>query len=208
MPSASGIVAKINAKQVDEDQFGNSFLRSFKIEGDDRWFGLGKGKNEKFNIKVGKDFYSVQEGDEIEFMFDVSEYNGKEYCNVKSSKVVLRSKGGGGASPAKSAASAAAAPKQASAAPTAPRASDAGIKVGHAINNAVQIAIASGMQTDMAEIAAFARDILKLSKKLEGEYMSIVTDAPVAEAPATKAEKPKAQEPAKPVSEFDDDIPF
>lgn len=209
MASASGIVAALSSKEVAEDQFGNKFLRSFKLEGDDKWYALGKGKNEKFNIKKGKDFYAVQEGDEIEFMYEVNEYNGKDYYNVKSSNVRLVSSGVGSVS--KPAGKPAAAPAKAAPASTpVARAGDAGIKVGHAINNAVQVCVAAGDTSDAA-IEAVAVRILRLSKKLETAYLDIVADAPAA---APEPEKPKAKakpvddEPPKSVADFDDDVPF
>ena len=73
----------------------------------------------------------------------------------------------------------------------------AGIKVGHAINNAVQLAIAS-KDTSLKAIHGHAVDILALSVKLEGQFEQIVgkADAVLAKAnanvgtPASEAAAP------------------
>lgn len=86
------------------------------------------------------------------------------------------------------------------------RSGDAGIKVGHAINNAVQLGVAAG-KTDIKSLHGFAVDILTLSRKLEGQYEQIVAVADkkiaagtVGAAPAEKsaATPEKAAETPKP----------
>jgi len=232
MAAASGIIARINIKETTPDNYGNTMLKSFKLENDDRWFGLGKSKGDTINIKKGADYVKLAEGDEIEFFYDETEYNGKTYFNAKSSGIKLVAKGTGQAQQQ-------AKPQAKSQAPAAKPASggstggtkapyEAGIKVGHAINNAVQLAVADGKPITASVLEAKAISILRLSKHLEDNFVSIMDgsygvqeDKPKA-APKKKPTLPPEPQPPEPeeepepqeekkvlsVADFDDDVPF
>lgn len=222
MSATKGTVAKIVVKESTVDQFGNNMLKSFKLDGDEKWYGLGKSKGDFINIKKGKDFLKLKEGDVIEFMYDESEYNGKTYYNTKSSNIKLVASGSGSLPSSQSVS-----PKAQATSNTTTFKSggyEAGIKVGHAINNAVQIAIHNG-DTSNEAIRQLAVQILRLSKEIESSYSEIVGGVSgeeeskeqvqqevvepkkVAPKPVQKGSVAKATAPAS-VVDFDDEIPF
>lgn len=74
-----------------------------------------------------------------------------------------------------------------------------GVEVGHAINNAVQIAIAQGVtgqdgKTNLKAIHGIAVDILTLSVKLKGQYEKIIAAASKAVAPKTAPAEQQQEE--------------
>jgi hypothetical protein len=89
-----------------------------------------------------------------------------------------------------------------------PWAGEKGTKIGHAINNAVQIACSLGTAGDLAAIHKLTCDILALSVVLEGQYDRIIESAAervkarqegttAATAPAPTPAAPAAEKPAK-----------
>lgn len=227
MAATSGIISRVSIKDTTPDNYGNDKLKSFQIEGDEKWYGLGKSKGDTINVKKGKDYVPVVVGDEIEFFYEESEYNGKTYYNAKSSQIKLVAKGTGQAQ-----AAAKSAPKPAASAPArsantggssgAKPPYEAGIKVGHAINNAVQLVCAEEGPITLAAIEQKAIAILKLSRRLEQGFESIFDNsyqplgtkaAPQPEPePEPEPEPTPEPEPEKPapasIADFDDDIPF
>lgn len=220
MPATTGIISKVFHKEIEEDDYGNIYRSAIKLEGDDNWYGLGGGKKPSANIKVSKDYYELREGDEVTIIYTT---NGK-YRNAKRSKITLesapqegkpssssgnRSSGGGSSSGGSG-------QRQGGGG----NSGLAGIKVGHALNNAVQLAIAEGNWTSEG-IREHAETILRLSVKLEADYESIISgDGPEPVADNAKTTAPKKRKPAKkaepepePEEEVDedpdaDDIPF
>lgn len=87
----------------------------------------------------------------------------------------------------------------------------AGVKVGHALNNAVQLAIASG-DTSLKTIYDHAVTILNVGYELENRFDSIIKAA--AERKHAAAEKVKAVPKVEPTpapatdTDFDDEVPF
>lgn len=79
--------------------------------------------------------------------------------------------------------------------------SNSGIKVGHAINNAVQLAVAKG-DTSLKAIHGHAVDIITLSVKLEGQFDRIIAVAQkkLAEATEGKPDVAASATPAKAAS--------
>lgn len=90
MAAASGIVEAISFKEQAEDDYGNVFRCSVKLD-DGEWYSFGGKKDERLSIKNGKDWHDVQVGDEIEFFYTE---NGK-FKNAKSSKTTLVAAGEG-----------------------------------------------------------------------------------------------------------------
>lgn len=88
-----------------------------------------------------------------------------------------------------------AAPAQRASAPAAANNQQAGIKVGHAINNAVQLACAKG-DTSLLTIHSLAADILALSVKLESQYGQIVGHAEERYQARVTANPTPAEQPA------------
>lgn len=111
-------------------------------------------------------------------------------------------------------------PTTGTAAPTsrAYTSNETGIKVGHALNNAVQLAIAD-KDTSEGNILDRAEQILSLSVSLEKDFSRIVSEAKEGnvkkqEAPPTpvrRGRKPNAAKQevvAESSDDFDDDLPF
>lgn len=223
MASTKGKIARISFKETTPDNYGNNVMKSFKLEGDDNWYGLGKGKGEVLKVKRGKEFVEVNEGDTVEFMYDESEWNGKIYYNTKSINIKLVAKGDGSSSVSSVSKGGSQTPSSTSPSQSKGGGYEAGIKVGHAINNAVQIAISTGDTSD-ANIRKISERILRLSKTLEAEYLEVVgtvgSEVPkeqvqskadeveeVAPKPVQKSAVAKTSAP-KSVVEFSDDLPF
>lgn len=208
MAAMQGVVSKVSIKSTDADQFGNDKLKSFQVEGSDVWYGLGKSKGETINIKKGTGYQPLEAGDSVEFFYETTDRNGKTYYNTKSTKITITAKGAGGSAPAQQSApkpqqqQAPAASAPARSAPAASGGSgnkapyEAGIKVGHAINNAVQLCIADGKPVTAAALEAKAISILKLSKHLEAKFVEIMdgtyTGMPKQEQAAAPEAAPKA----------------
>lgn len=196
MAVAEGVIEVVSSKEIPEDQYGNTFRRSFKLEGNDQWFGVGAGKKGDISIKVGSDWHTLSKGDVVEFMY---EQNG-QYANVKTTKITVKKNGGGAKAPAPSSTT------KTQAAPGRSGSFDSGIKTGHALNNAVQLAIAQG-KTDMVTIEKLAADILKLSRKIEQNFESYFAEE---KKDVKLPPEPKAKKEVKALADvdFDDDIPF
>lgn len=194
MAVAEGVIEVVSSKEIPEDQYGNTFRRSFKLEGNDQWFGVGAGKKGDISIKVGTDWHKLSKGDVVEFMY---EQNGA-YANVKTTKITVKKSGGGSNSSTPVA--------KAPASPGRSGSFDSGIKTGHALNNAVQLAIAQG-KTDMGTIEKLASEILNLSRKIEQNFESYFTDE---KKEVKLPPEPKAKKEVKTLADvdFDDDIPF
>lgn len=210
MPAVTGIISKVFHKEIEEDDYGNLYRSAVKLQDDDNWYGLGGGKKPSANVKVGKDYYELREGDEVTIIYTV---NGK-YRNAKRSKITLESEPQKGESPSRSGGGQSGGGK--SSAGSGNRASGgggsglAGIKVGHALNNAVQLSIAVGQDIgDPAVIREHAETILRLSVELEADYETIISGdspSPVADnAKTTPAKKRKPAQKAEPEPEDHDD---
>lgn len=198
MGHISGVVQAVSEKENKHPKFGTSYKIGLKI--DDSWYGAF------FKQSAAK--LGCVEG--ATATFD-TEQNG-EYENIvpKSLKIEAPEEGAADDAPAKSAGG------------KKPWAGERGTKIGHAINNAVNIAAAAGEANNLKAIHGYACDILALAVVLEGQYDRILesaaervkaktgTTAKAAdpepepsvvpekvEAPKQKAEAPKKAAPAK-----------
>lgn len=156
-----GIIEAANDKGAIKGKFGTQYRVSIKVDGE--WYnGFMNKSAESLGLEEGRlvTFTAVQKGD---------------FLNIdpKSLKV----------SPAPAEASGSKAPAQGKPAYSG-NSSTAGIKVGHAINNAVNLAIAEG-KTDLRTIHTHAARILALSVKLEAQFPTIVGKADEIYAKAT-----------------------
>lgn len=189
MAAMQGVVSKVSIKAVDADQFGNDKLKSFQLEGGDVWYGLGKSKGDTINIKKGTGYQPLEAGDSVEFFYETSARGDKTYYNTKSSKITITAKGAGAPAPQQQAPRQSAPQQQgqaqspasnnkagANAGGSAAKAPyEAGIKVGHAINNAVQLCIADGKPVTAVDLERKAISILLLSKHLEAKFVDIMS---------------------------------
>lgn len=199
---AKGLITRVSSKENAPNKFGKSWKIGIQLDEVDTWYNISFAKKDAEALGLVK-------GRVVSF-----EYSTDDYGNKIDPKTIEVSRE---AAPAKAAAS--------GGAPAGKSWSgEKGVKVGHAINNAVQLAIASG-DLELKNIHKFAVNILTLSVKLEGQYEAIIakaTDkaepapAPATDpAPAKPATKPKAAPkkaepaPAPEADAFeDDDIPF
>lgn len=161
-----GTVEAVKDDGGSKGKFGFQHKLGIKIDGD--WYG---GWTKKSAEDLG-----IEEGRTVSFEFTE---NG-QYKNFVEKTIKV----------SKSTESAPAAAGK----PTAAKADyTAGVKVGHAINNAVLLAIAA-KTTDMESIGKIAVDVLKLSARLESAYPAIADAANKAAAAKTKAAAPPAEE--------------
>lgn len=216
MPAYTGVIERIHSAELDEpDRFDNTFRTSIKLD-DGEWYGLGGGKKPEVNIKHDGGWHTLAEGDTVEVFYQV---NGK-YRNAKRSTITLKEAGEGGNSGGRPAAGGG--NKNTAVAGKAGGTRQggnqlAGIKVGHALNNAVNLAIAE-KDLSLSNIRVHAENIIRLSAELEADFEKI-TASPEPVADNAKTEKPKRKAPAKKSNpdpdpdefeddKFDDDIPF
>jgi len=190
----NGVIEKVYSKAGNpHPKYGISYNVGITVNGE-RYSAFLKQDASALGLEVGKtvSFSAVQSGEYLNF-------------DPKSLKV------SSGASVQNTSSAPAAAAK--------PYAGDKGVKIGHAITNAVNLAIAAGAFTNKA-IYDRAIDILLISAKIDARYEAIVAtnqealvEKPVESAKPKAAQKPKA-EPAPPKlapepDPFDDDeVPF
>lgn len=185
MSQIKGTIEAASCKEGnDHPKYGMSYQTSIKVKGE--WYGA-------FTRKTAEEL-GLGKGKLVSFTFTE---NGK-YKNFDPKSLAVST----------STAPAAASTSTSTSSGSAPARSgfnEAGVKVGHAINNAVQLAIAN-KATDLKSIHGLAVDILTLSVKLESQYEKVVTvakkkmdeaTAPAAEPEEAPAPKPKAKPAAK-----------
>lgn len=107
------------------------------------------------------------------------------------------------------------APRTGDGRPVVERPYDVGIKVGHAITNAVSIVGPIAVGDDEAayakSIEKWARFIIRISNKLNENFSTIAGNKPAAPAvvpPPTAPVAPPAPPAVNKVDDFDDDVPF
>jgi len=174
MSNIKGTIQSVSCKEGnDHPKYGMSYQTSVKIDGE--WYGA-------FTKKTA-DELGLEKGKLVSLTWT---QNGK-YKNFdpKSLSVAEREE-----APAASTPSA----KPASATTGTRWAGEVGTTVGHAINNAVQLAIAN-KTTDLKSIHGLAVDIITLHRKLSGQYELIVKRAEKLIAEATAKRKTEAAEP-------------
>ena len=187
MASVEGAVQRINIKQVDpEKNFGKDFKTSVLIN--NVWYDIGAAAQPKISVKHSQGWHEVAEGDVLEFMCESREYNGKTYWRKKGSIVF---KGSGGSPKVASAPST----SRTNTAPVAVKYNgDKGVKIGHAITNAVNICIAKATvhnnttNLNFDTIEEHAWEVLNLSERMNAEYdqkMSAVNGKAVESKPET-----------------------
>lgn len=174
MSQVKGTIEAVSCKEGNEHPtYGKSWQTSIKVN--DVWYGAF--------TKKDADGLGLSKGKLVTFTFTE---NGK-YKNFDPKSLVVSA----------SQAAPAAAPAAGKSGYSGNYGSNgAGIKVGHAINNAVQLAIAKG-DTSLKAIHGHAVDILALSVKLEGQFEQIVarSDSVIQKAGAN-AGQPAAEAPA------------
>ena len=167
----TGAIENIIAKEIEKPspkqvEYGYKFNLTLKIDG--KFFSCGGRKVNKLSIKKGNDYIDLGVGDEITFVYDIKQVEDKEFFNVSGTGISLLSKG----SP----------PAEPSFKPSFPTTvvhkpqvvhENVGVSVGHAVSNAVHLAIAKKQMTP-EDIESFAKDILLISKGLRDDYENIM----------------------------------
>ncbi len=146
-----GVAEAVSCKEGnDHPKYGMSYQTSIKVKGE--WYGA-------FTKKTA-DELGLEKGKLVSFTYTE---NGK-YKNFDPKSLAV---------------STTSTPSAASGSASAPARTgfnEAGVKVGHAINNAVLLAVAN-KDTSIKAIHGFAVDILTLSVKLDGQYDKIIAVA-------------------------------
>lgn len=173
-----GIVEQVNDRGAKKGRYGIQHQISIKVGGD--WYGgFTKKSAEDMGLEEGKlvTFTATQSGDYLNF--DAKTLKISSSPDSQGSSKAKASSGGsvGGSS------------------------SQAGIKVGHAINNAVQLAIAEGKAGDLKHIHKRAVGILALSVKLEAQFGGVVDKADEIYAKLTEEDSTQDEQPAEPKAE-------
>lgn len=163
-----GVVEQASCKQASDakSKYGASYQIGLKIDGE--WFnGLSKKTAEDLGL-----------GPDADVGFETYEKNGYTNIDMKSLEVYEESddppevkkdagrgnRQGGGRKSSGGSAKQGSAPK---------RDGNAGMAVGHAINNAVHLAVADG-DTSLEHIHSLSTKIIALSIKLQGQYSDLV----------------------------------
>ena len=90
-----GKIDKVFVKPLPEpDQYGNEYNVAIAMDG--TWYGLGRKKKDKVNIKVGNEWHRLSEGDVIEAVCEVVEKGDRVYNNIRTTDITLKSGGNGG----------------------------------------------------------------------------------------------------------------
>lgn len=170
-----GIIEQVNDRGAKKGRYGIQHQISIKVGGD--WYGgFTKKSAEDMGLEEGKlvTFTATQSGDYLNFDAKTLKVSSSAGTQSSSSKGKTSSGSAGGSS------------------------SQAGIKVGHAINNAVQLAIAEGKTGDLKHIHKRAVGILALSMKLEAQYAGVVDKADEIYAKLTEEDSTEAEQAAEP----------
>lgn len=168
----TGVINKVQVKQITEPskldlEYGNKFKISMEIG--DEFFLLGSGKYESVSVRRNGDYVKLEVGDKVTFAYEDKEFGGKPFKCVKRSAIILINKGSG-SPPEQQKAVSGSQPKVA----TSSVPYEAGIAVGHAINNAVHLLATGKGDVDLLRIKEVSKDILKISHDLKAEYADII----------------------------------
>lgn len=227
MDFVQGVIEQIYTKEIPADRFQNTWRRALKING--TFFGVGAGKKPVVSVKQGQEWIDLREGMTVKFM--VKERvggDGKTYYDKEGNITIVK-----GADGKVQEVASAPSTSRTNTAPVAVKYNgDKGVKIGHAITNAVNICVCRSTnlgsdELSPSKIEEVAWEILKLSEKMNVEYDEKMNGLS-AKAAESKPEMPKAStKPAatgpstsKPASRTnvaatqqdddfpDDDIPF
>lgn len=186
MPRITGTIERVASKPK-ETKYGKAYSIGIVVEGE--WY--------NFMDKKDANQLGLEEGASATFVYNDDDYghkiNGKTLKVAESAtrKTVPPSKRAGGFTSS----------------------GNAGVACGHAINNAVQMAVADG-DTTTENVYEHAVTILKLSVLLQGQYDKIVAsvnDKPKAKPepkPEPEVEQEVEQEQEEEEVDFSDEIPF
>jgi hypothetical protein len=185
----TGKVAKINFKEITnptdiDKQYDYKFKMYMEVcdESGNEFFTVGSGKDRRIPVQVNNKYESLQIGDTITFVYTENTFNDKIYKHVKRSAINVLERNANAPSNAVR--------KAGNSAVAAPAASnhEVGIAVGHAVNNAVHITLASLSKSELAnneKVAAKLRyeaeRILRLSEELRGDYDAILAPPAIAQ---------------------------
>lgn len=158
MPFNSGTVEAVSIKQLPEpDKYGNTYKHSLKV-GED-WYVAGRGKNDKFNVKTKTGWHSLQKGDAIEYRYEEQDWGNGPVLTVKKSDITIV----GEAEPAQQTAP----NKSSEVRKTYTGNNDAGIKIGHAVNVAVQLL---GKDKTIDALEDMSWQVLEMTHKMNQLY--------------------------------------
>lgn len=190
MDFVQGVIEQIYTKEIPADRFQNTWRRALKING--TFFGVGAGKKPVVSVKQGQEWIDLREGMTVKFM--VKERvggDGKTYYDKEGNITIVK-----GADGKVQEVASAPSTSRTNTAPVAVKYNgDKGVRVGHAITNAVNICIAKatihGTVTNLniSEIEDHAWAVLSLSEKMVSEFdtkMSAVSEKAVESKPETQ----------------------
>ena len=172
----TGVVERVFYKEIEEPtdkdkEYGNKFKLSMEAGGE--YFLCGSGKHDSLFVQSGGKYVKLEVGNTITTVYQEKSYGDKIYKLVKRSAINLISKGEG-------------APKSSIQPKTYPSskpsntAYESGIAVGHAVNNAVHILVATHTREGLNKIDLkekindISKDILEVSYNLKKEYAQII----------------------------------
>lgn len=181
--SVKGTVEQVSSKEGNtHPKYGKSWRVGMKIEGE--WYNAF--------TKKDADSLGLKEGCLVSFEYTE---NG-DYKNFDPKSLKIAESGAKTTASSKGTTAAGSGTSTSTGGGSSYSGSGSGVVIGHAINNAVQLAIAQG-KTDLPTIHGLAVDIVCLSIKLNSQYAQIVARAAKADKAATKAPAEEA-EPGQP----------
>lgn len=87
-----GTIDKVFVKKLPQvDDNGNEYTVAIAMDG--QWYGLGRKRKDKVNIKVGDNWHRLSDGDTIQAVCDVVERGDKVYRNIRTTDIELKKAG-------------------------------------------------------------------------------------------------------------------
>ena len=165
----TGVVERVLVRERENgaDAFGNTHTRALQLNG--QWFNFSGGTKPVWNVKIGDGFKVLGAGSEVAFKATttVSKTNGKEYTNC-SGLMVINLVEGENSPPAGKTSQSASGGTQGPYTPK-PR-NDAGIKLGHSVNGAMNFLITWGVEASNENIVSYGKKVHGATEKLQKEH--------------------------------------
>lgn len=172
----TGVVQKVSVREKEggADSFGNTHSRALMVN--DTWYNFSGGTKPVWNVKIGDGFKVLGAGSEVAFKATttVSKTNGKEYTNC-SGLMVINLVEGDNAPPANKGGASQGGQASGSSYQAKPR-NDAGIKLGHSVNGAMNFLITWGVEASNENIISYGKKVHGATEKLQKEHKAANPD--------------------------------
>lgn len=202
-----GKIDKIFVKQLPEaDNYGNEYTIAMAMDG--QWYGLGRKKKDKVNIKVGQNWHRLSEGDHIEAVCDIVEKGDKTYHNIRTTDITLKqaSTYGNSSSGNSSGSNSVSVSRNSGTSVSQDERQDA-IMRQSAMGYAAQLV--AGTLTGKSDLDNAAAEVVRLANDYLLPYAKYgLTEDETRKQQEREVQNQQAQQQSEDDGDFDDDIPF